>query len=90
MAGVTDRDFRLIVRRVEVKPAARITRMSAMLPVLSYLSFLIFFLFEGYPSETRSIAFFAMGVPVIAAVAGFQRWAGDNTNVETRKGNPVS
>ena len=69
--------FRLLVRKVEIEPLAKVTRLSAMLPVLGYLSFLIFFVSEGFPSETKSIAFFAMGIPVIAAVAGFQRWAGD-------------
>ena len=69
--------FRFLVRKVEVEPVATVTRLSAMLPVLGYLTFLVFFVVEGDPSETKSIAFFAMGIPVIAAVAGFQRWAGD-------------
>ena len=71
--------FRFLVRKVEVEPVTKVTRLSAMLPVLGYLTFLIFFVSEGVPSETKSIAFFAMGIPVIAAVAGFQRWAGDGS-----------
>ena len=66
--------FRLAVRRVPPTPVTKFTKRHSLFPVLAYLSFIIFFLLEGYPPETRSIAFYAMGIPVLAALAGWSQW----------------
>ncbi|MCU0648396.1 MAG: carotenoid biosynthesis protein [Gemmatimonadaceae bacterium] len=66
--------FRAMVRRVAPVPVTRVTRRDAMLPVLTYAGFMLFQVMLGHPIETRSIAAFAMGIPVLAAVAGWRQW----------------
>jgi putative membrane protein len=66
--------FRLLLRRIRSRPVLRFTRWHALLPVLSYAGFMGFFIVEGHPVEVRSIVVFAMGIPVLAALAGWSQW----------------
>lgn len=45
-----------------------------LLPLGLYASGMVFQLLWGDPVETRAIAPFAMGIPLLAALAGFWRW----------------
>ena len=38
---------------------------------------------EGYSPETKSIAFFAMGIPVLAAAAGWTEWHVEQRDAES-------
>jgi putative membrane protein len=67
--------FRALARRLPVAPVTRVTRRDALLPVLVYAGFMLFQVVQGHPIETRAIACFAMGIPVVAALAGWRRWA---------------
>jgi putative membrane protein len=66
--------FRSIIRRVPPVPVTRVTRRDALVPVLLYAGFMAFQMALGHPVETRSIAAFAMGIPVLAAIAGWRQW----------------
>jgi putative membrane protein len=66
--------FRLIVRVIPPRPVVTFTRRHALLPVLAYFGFAMFQVFKGHPPETRSIAVFAMGIPILAALAGWTHW----------------
>jgi uncharacterized membrane protein len=44
------------------------------LPLLNYGSFMIYQIILGVPVETRTIAFFAMGIPLLIAIVQWSRW----------------
>lgn len=75
--------FRAVVRRVPVRPLGTLTKSLAALPIVAYTAFLVFFLMEGDPPETKSIAFFAMGIPIIAAAAGWTEWHVEHRDAES-------
>ena len=66
--------FRLLVRKVPPVPAATFKRRDALVPVLIYAGLMAFQVVAGFPVETRSIAVFAMGIPLLCALAGWQHW----------------
>lgn len=66
--------FRLLVPRIGAQPLTRVTRRDALLPVLGYAASMVFLMLQGEPHETRSIVAFAMGIPILAALAGFAQW----------------
>jgi hypothetical protein len=41
---------------------------------------MVFQMVEGYPVETRTIALFAMGIPLLTAMCGFARWQASQVN----------
>jgi putative membrane protein len=57
-----------------------IRRIDSMIPVWAYFALMMTFVVAGHPIETRSTAVFAMGTPIIAAIAGYAQWriAGDS------------
>ena len=57
--------------------AAAVQRWHALLPVGVYAGSMAFTIFNGSPVETRSIVAFAMGIPVLAALAAWRLWQGD-------------
>lgn len=69
-------------RLARVRPAA--SRDHAVLPTLRhvavplgvYAGLMVFQVLLGYPVEARTIALFAMGFPLLAAVTGLLRWRG--------------
>lgn len=46
----------------------------SLIPLLNYGSFIIFQMTFGTPVETRTIAFFAMGIPFLIAIVQWIRW----------------
>lgn len=55
-------------------PSARVNRWHALLPVGIYAGSMAFTICNGSPVETRSIVVFAMGIPVLAALAAWRQW----------------
>ena len=66
--------FRLSLRGRAPQPAMPVARRHALVPLAIYGGSLLFQMIEGYPVETRTIALFAMGIPLLAALCGFARW----------------
>ncbi|KQW00290.1 carotenoid biosynthesis protein [Rhizobacter sp. Root1221] len=69
--------FRATVRKLPPVPAARVSRRHALIPIGIYGGEMVFQVFFGYPVEVRSLAVFAMGIPVLCALAGWQHWRMD-------------
>jgi len=72
--------FRMSVRKLALRPASPFLRRHALVPLAIYASGMVFQMILGNPVEIRSIAPFAMGIPLLCALAGFQRW---RTTTET-------
>lgn len=66
--------FRMSVRKQVVRPLADFSKWHALLPLSVYASAMLFQLCVGHPMETRTIAVFAMGIPILCALAGWQHW----------------
>lgn len=66
--------FRISVRRQVLRPLADFSKWHALLPLSVYASAMLFQLCVGHPMETRTIAVFAMGIPILCAFAGWQHW----------------
>ena len=66
--------FRLRIQRIAPEPVTVVIRRDALLPVLAYAGSMVFLMVEGEPKEVRSIVAFAMGIPVLAALAGWRYW----------------
>jgi putative membrane protein len=49
-------------------------RRHAALPLLLYGGLMVYQMVLGDPVETRTIAAFAMGIPLVCAVAGWREW----------------
>ena len=74
--------FRLSVRGKALRPTSPFQRRHALVPLAIYGSGMVFQMVLGNPVEIRSIAPFAMGIPLLSAVAGFQRWRSPGTPQE--------
>lgn len=80
--------FRWAARRCpQPNPGTYRTR-DAFVPIGIYAGSMVFQMIEGQPVETRTIAAFAMGVPLLCAGAGLWRW--HTERVATRVPCPVS
>jgi len=73
--------FRLLQRRQPPRPPANsptnspsIGKWDLMVPLSIYGGSMVFQMANGYPVETRSIAAFAMGIPLVCALAGWRHW----------------
>lgn len=66
--------FRLWARGPAGRTAGAFTARHALLPLGMYASGMVFQMIYGHPVEIRSIAPFAMGIPLVCAWAGLQRW----------------
>ncbi|GAA4422973.1 carotenoid biosynthesis protein [Acidovorax lacteus] len=53
--------------------------LMVLLPMGIYASGMVFQMIWGVPVETRAIAPFAMGIPLLCALAGFWRWRHDSS-----------
>jgi uncharacterized membrane protein len=69
--------FRLTLLRWPPQAAAKVARWHALLPLAIYGGSMAFQMANGTPVETRTIAFFAMGVPLLCALIGWSRWEGE-------------
>ena len=66
--------FRLWLRGRAPRPTPGFMRRHAALPLLLYGGLMTYQMVLGYPVETRTIAAFAMGIPLVCAVAGWREW----------------
>ena len=66
--------FRLGLKRSPPAPATPIAARDVAVPLAIYAGNLLFQALLGVPVETRAIAIFAMGIPLLAAVCGWSRW----------------
>lgn len=69
--------FRLGLKRSPPSPAAQtspIAPRDVAVPLAIYAGNLLFQALLGVPVETRAIAIFAMGIPLLAAMCGWSRW----------------
>lgn len=79
--------FRLIARfATPVRPTRETTR-AALVPMAIYGSGVAFQATFGHPVETRSIAIFAMGIPLLCAFHGWRLWRGTTTTGAAAGGN---
>ncbi|MGL4573236.1 MAG: carotenoid biosynthesis protein [Burkholderiaceae bacterium] len=66
--------FRLWTRPSVESPATPAAMRAALVPLAIYASGMVFQIFLGHPIETRAIAVFAMGIPLLCAFHGWQQW----------------
>lgn len=71
--------FRLSLRRdpPAAGPAAAVTARDIAVPLAIYGGSLLYQALLGVPVETRAIAVFAMGIPLLSALCGWSRWRGE-------------
>lgn len=66
--------FRLSLRRWPLQRKLAFSRRDAFVPLGLYAGFMVFQMLVSQPLELRVIAFFAMGIPLLSAVAGWRHW----------------
>ena len=66
--------FRLSLRVRPPLAAAAVARVHTVVPLAIYGGNMVFQACLGVPVETRTIALFAMGIPLLAALFGWSRW----------------
>lgn len=66
--------FRMTLRRYAPAPALHVNRGHVMVPLFIYGANMVFQAVLGYPVEIRTIALFAMGIPLLSALCGYARW----------------
>jgi putative membrane protein len=66
--------FRMTLRKRAPQPAQHIAKWHVLLPLLIYGASMAFQMAYGSPVETRTVAFFAMGIPLLCALCGLWRW----------------
>lgn len=66
--------FRATLRRHPPVAGAGVTPVHALVPLFIYGGSMAFQAVEGSPIETRTIALFAMGIPLLTALCGWTRW----------------
>jgi uncharacterized membrane protein len=66
--------FRMSLRRQGPRPPRQVAKWHVLLPLTIYGGSMLFQMGFGSPVETRTIAFFAMGIPLLCALIGWWRW----------------
>ena len=66
--------FRLATPKQALAADTGFTKWDALLPISIYGFSMVFQMFMGHPVETRTVAVFAMGIPLLCALAGLWRW----------------
>lgn len=66
--------FRLTLRRKPPVAGSGVTPVHALVPLFVYGGSMLFQSLHGSPIETRAIALFAMGIPLLTALCGWTRW----------------
>jgi putative membrane protein len=64
-----------LARQNANRPQPGFKKVHALLPLLVYLNFMFFQMLYGKPVETRTIAFFAMGFPLMIAFFTWRNWS---------------
>lgn len=81
--------FRLSLRRQPAAAAAAIAPRHIGVPLAIYGGNLLFQAALGVPIETRVIAVFAMGIPLLAALCGWSRWRQPAASFANPVANPA-
>jgi uncharacterized membrane protein len=79
--------FQLSTRQQDLKLGTGFAKSHVLLPISIYAFSMVFQMCVSVPVELRTIAVFAMGIPLLCALAGWRRWAPlaiKNTNQSTR------
>jgi uncharacterized membrane protein len=71
--------FHLSVRKRVLRPALPVIKWHVLVPLAIYGGSMVFQMLKGWPVETRTIAFFAMGIPLLCAGFGWARWDAEGT-----------
>jgi putative membrane protein len=66
--------FRLTLRGQRGSGAPAVAPRHLLAPLVIYGGNMLFQVFLGHPVETRTVALFAMGIPLLAALCGWSRW----------------
>ena len=66
--------FHLSVRQRGLTVQSGFSKWHALLPFSIYGFSIVFQMLNGHPVETRTVAVFAMGIPLLCALAGWMRW----------------
>jgi putative membrane protein len=66
--------FRATLRRNPPVASSKVAPQYALVPLFIYGGSMAFQAVEGSPIETRTIALFAMGIPLLTALCGWTRW----------------
>jgi uncharacterized membrane protein len=66
--------FQLLQRGAETRPAP-FEKKHALVPMLIYMNLMAFQVLYGHPLETRTIAVYAMGTPLLAALLAYRSWS---------------
>jgi uncharacterized membrane protein len=66
--------FRFSLRWSPPRPTAVFSSRHALVPISLYVGGMVYQMALGSPVETRSIAPFAMGIPLLCALASYPRW----------------
>lgn len=66
--------FRATLRRKPPVASSAVTPLHALVPLFVYGGSMAFQAAQGSPVETRAIALFAMGIPLLTALCGWTRW----------------
>lgn len=74
--------FRMTLRKWPAQPALPVARWHVLLPLMIYGGSMVFQMALGNPVETRTIALFAMGIPLLSALCGWARWRLDGGQQE--------
>jgi uncharacterized membrane protein len=74
--------FRLTTPRSSLATHTGFTPFDALLPLAIYAFSMVFQMFMGHPVETRTVAAFAMGIPLLCAGAGLWRWSREAGNAD--------
>lgn len=69
--------FRLLLRRLPARVGHRPRLGWLLVPFVLYGGLMLFQATQGVPVETRTIALFAMGIPLFCAACGLVRWHGE-------------
>lgn len=67
--------FQLLARNLPMPKPVKSTKWFALMPLVNYGNFIIFQMVFGTPVETKTIAFFAMGLPLSLAYVSWYRWS---------------
>ncbi|WP_229459414.1 carotenoid biosynthesis protein [Massilia cavernae] len=68
--------FRMTLRKRAPVAALPVQKWHALVPLAIYGGSMVFQMFKGSPVETRTVALFAMGIPLLCALCGWWRWSG--------------
>jgi putative membrane protein len=66
--------FRLTHRFAPIRPRVAATRRHVLVPLALYGGCMAFQVAVGDPVELRTVAFFALGIPLLVALCGLARW----------------